>query len=226
MRCRNARDRAVTPPELVIFDCDGVLVDSEPISNRVFCSMLNELGLDVTLDYMFEHFVGLSMPQCVQRITAMRGAPPPPDFLETLRERTEQALRAEVTPVPGIPAVLQEIGVRFCVASSGSHAKIRVSLGATGLLDHFAERIFSVADVAAPKPAPDIFLHAAHRMGADPARCVVVEDSPTGVRAGVAAGMRVLGFSRHTPAARLRLAGAHVVFDDMGCLLGLLRSPS
>ena len=141
-------------PDLVIFDCDGVLVDSEPIANRVFRDMLNELGMDVTLEFMFEHFVGLSMPQCVELITSIRGAPPPPQFREVLRARTEQALRAEVTPVPGIPAVLQTMEVPFCVASSGAHAKIRLTLGATGLLDHFADRIFSVADVAAPKPAP------------------------------------------------------------------------
>jgi len=210
-------------PDLVIFDCDGVLVDSEPISNRVFCEMLNDLGVNVTLEYMFEHFVGLSMPQCVELITAMRGAPPPPGFLEVLRERTEHALRAEVTPVPGISAVLEAIDVPFCVASSGAHAKIRLTLGATGLLDRFTDRIFSVADVAAPKPAPDLFLHAAQRMGADPSRCVVVEDTPTGVRAGVAAGMRVFGFCRHTPAARLQRAGAHDVFADMQVFPALLR---
>ena len=210
-------------PDLVIFDCDGVLVDSEPISNRVFCEMLNDLGVNVTLEYMFEHFVGLSMPQCVELITAMRGAPPPPGFLEALRERTEHALRAEVTPVPGISTVLEEIDVPFCVASSGAHAKIRLTLGATGLLDRFTDRIFSVADVAAPKPAPDLFLHAAQRMGADPSRCVVVEDTPTGVRAAVAAGMRVFGFCRHTPAARLQRAGAHGVFADMQLLPALLR---
>ncbi len=209
-------------PDLVIFDCDGVLVDSEPIANRVFRDMLNELGMDVTLEFMFEHFVGLSMPQCVELITSIRGAPPPPQFLEVLRARTEQALRAEVTPVPGIPAVLQTMEVPFCVASSGAHAKIRLTLGATGLLDHFADRIFSVADVAAPKPAPDLFLFAAQRMGKEPAHCVVVEDTPTGVRAGVAAGMRVLGFCRHTPAARLLDAGARIVFDDMTRLPQLL----
>ena len=207
---------------LVIFDCDGVLVDSEPIANRVFCSMLNELGLTVTLEDMYMHFVGLSMPQCMERVTSMLGTAPPAGFVEDLEVRTEAALKGHVMPVAGVPAMLDELDVPFCVASSGSHGKIRLTLGASGLLDRFSGRIYSVADVANPKPAPDIFLHAARQMGADPACCVVVEDTPTGVRAGVAAGMRVFGFSSHTPAQRLRQAGAHVVFEQMRLLPQLL----
>jgi HAD superfamily hydrolase (TIGR01509 family) len=207
---------------LVIFDCDGVLVDSEPISNRVFCAMLNELGLEVTLEDMFSHFVGLSMPQCMQRVTGMLGHAPPAGFLADLEARTEAALQAQVEPIAGVPEMLGELRVPFCVASSGSHAKIRLTLGASGLLDRFDGRIYSVADVANPKPAPDIFLHAARRMGADPSACVVVEDTPTGVRAGVAAGMRVFGFCAHTPAERLRQAGAHAVFEEMRVLPRLL----
>lgn len=211
--------------ELVIFDCDGVLVDSERICNRVFCAMLNELGLAVTLDDMFMHFVGLSMPQCVDLITRMLGKPPPAGFMEALRERADAALRNEVTPIVGVPELLNDMNrmmLPFCVASSGSHSKIRLTLGATGLLDHFTHNIYSVTDVALPKPAPDVFLHAAHQMGADPACCAVIEDTPTGVRAGVAAGMRVFGFCAHTPAVRLTNAGAHTVFDDMRRLPRLL----
>jgi HAD superfamily hydrolase (TIGR01509 family) len=175
---------------LVIFDCDGVLVDSERISNRVFCAMLNDLGLSVTLEDMFQHFVGLSMPQCVELITEMSGRPPPPDFVATLRERTAAALRAGVTPMPGISEGLEEIRAPFCVASSGTHEKIRLTLGATGLLERFGDRIYSVVDVEKPKPAPDIFLYAARRMEVEPADCVVIEDTPTGVRAGVAVAHR------------------------------------
>ena len=209
---------------LVIFDCDGVLVDSERISNRVFCSMLNDLGLSLTLEDMFQHFVGLSMPQCVELITGMLGGPPPRDFVGTLRERTEAALRAEVTPMPGVAEVLDLIRVPYCVASSGNHEKIRLTLGATGLLEKFDNRIYSVVDVEKPKPAPDMFLHAARRMAVDPRHCVVIEDTPTGVRAGVAAGMHVLGFCAHTPEDRLREAGADAVFSDMRLLPALLRS--
>jgi len=209
---------------LVIFDCDGVLVDSERISNRVFCSMLNDLGLSVTLEDMFQHFVGLSMPQCVELVTEMLGSPPPLDFVETLRERTEVALRAQVAPMPGVAEVLDVIRVPFCVASSGNHEKIRLTLGATGLLEKFGNRIYSVADVERPKPAPDIFLYAARQMAVDPDNCVVIEDTPTGVRAGVAAGMHVLGFCANTPEHRLKEAGAHAVFSDMRVLPELLQS--
>ena len=209
--------------ELVIFDCDGVLVDSEPIANRVFCTMLNELGLPLKLEDMYEQFMGLSMPQCMQRVERMLGSAPREDFVTILQARTESALRQEVKAVAGVPEVLDALTAPYCVASSGSHAKIRLTLQATGLLDRFVPNIFSVADVAQPKPAPDIFLHAARAMGAKPAGCVVVEDTPTGVRAGVAAGMRVFGFCALTPAHRLHEAGANELFDRMQALPDLLQ---
>ncbi len=209
--------------KLVIFDCDGVLVDSERITNRVFCSMLNELGLNVTLEDMFEHFVGLSMPQCVELITDMLGTPPPPDFLTRLSVREAAALKAEITPIPGVAEALQQIDIPHCVASSGEHEKLRLTLGATGLLPYFEGRIFSVADVERPKPAPDVFLFAARRLGVEPAACVVIEDTPTGIRAAVSAGMHVWGYAANTPAHRLEEAGAHRVFSDMRHLPQLLR---
>lgn len=207
---------------LVIFDCDGVLVDSELISNQVFCSMLNELGVQVTLDDMFAQFVGRSMPQCMDRVTQMLGSPPPDDFAERVQQRTEIALQSSVEPVRGVREVLDELTLPFCVASSGSHRKIRVTLGKTGLLACFEGRIFSAEDVTHPKPAPDLFLHAAKTLGHAPADCMVVEDTPTGVRAGVAAGMTVFGFSAHTPAERLIDAGAHRTFRAMSELPHLI----
>ena len=201
--------------DLVIFDCDGVLVDSERITNQVFCAMLNELGLAVTLDDMFERFVGHSMQQCIQIITQIRGAPPPDSFVPQLRLRAAEALRQQIKPIPGVAEMLEILSIPFCVASSGEHEKIRLTLGATGLLRYFEGRIFSVADVQRPKPAPDIFLLAAERLGARPSRCAVVEDTPTGVRAAAAAGMHVFGFSANTPKRRLADAGAHEVFSDM-----------
>ncbi len=209
--------------QLAIFDCDGVLVDSERITNRVFCAMLNDLGLQLTLDDMFERFVGLSMPQCVSLITDMLGRPPPGDFLPALHRRSAAALQAEVTPVAGVREVLEGLRIPVCVASSGEHAKIQLTLQATGLLPRFSGRIFSVEDVAQPKPAPDVYLHAARCMQVDPAACAVIEDTPTGVRAGVAAGMRVFGFCASTPAHRLRDAGAHAVFAEMRELPDLLQ---
>ncbi len=211
--------------QLIIFDCDGVLVDSERIANRIFCAMLNELGLPLSLDDMFEHFVGLSMPQCVALITQRLGRPPPEAFVPELHRRTAAALQAEVTPVAGVRDALDVlVGLRIphCVASSGDHTKIRLTLTATGLLERFDGRIFSVEDVAHPKPAPDVFLHAARHLHADPAACAVIEDTPTGVRAGVAAGMQVFGFCANTPAHRLRAAGAHTLFADMRELPRLL----
>lgn len=207
---------------LVIFDCDGVLVDSEPISNRVFCAMLNDLGLPITLEDTFSRFVGLSMPQCMEIVAAMLGRVPPADFVQRLQTRTEAELKRDVQPVRGIADVLNGLAHPYCVASSGSHGKIRVTLGATGLLERFEGRIFSAQDVTRAKPAPDLFLHAAATLGHAPSRCLVVEDTPTGVRAGVAAGMRVFGFSTFTPQSRLREAGAHETFPAMNELPALI----
>jgi len=201
--------------KLVIFDCDGVLVDSERITNTVFCSMLNNLGLQVSLPDMFERFVGLSMGQCMELVTEMLGAPPPVGFVDELRLRAAAALRAQITAIPGVEDMLPSLCVPFCVASSGHHDKMWLTLGTTGLLKHFEGRIFSVADVERPKPAPDVFLHAARELGVEPSACVVVEDTPTGVRAGVAAGMRVFGYDSNTPAHRLLEAGANFIFSDM-----------
>lgn len=209
---------------LVIFDCDGVLVDSEPIANRVFCEMLNELGISVTFDDMFELFVGYSMAQCIDMVTELLGSPPPDSFVPELRQRTARALETEVKAVGGVKQALEFINVPVCVASSGVPAKIRLTLGKTGLLDIFEGKIFSVVDVERPKPAPDVFLHAASRMGVNPKDCAVIEDTPIGVKAGVAAGMRVYGFAANTPEDRLRAAGAHEVFWNMEALPEMLSS--
>jgi len=209
---------------LVIFDCDGVLVDSELISNRVFCAMLNDLGLEVTLDDMFADFVGKSMPQCLDRIEKMLGHQLPANFGESVHRNIEAALADAVEPVAGIREVLDGLKLSFCVASSGTHRKIRTTLGATGLLARFEGRIFSAEDVLHPKPAPDLFLHAAQTLGHSPAACIVVEDTPTGARAGVAAGMRVYGFAAHTPSERLLDAGAYATFRAMSELPLLLSS--
>ena len=212
--------------DLVIFDCDGVLVDSEPLSNAIFAGMLNELGLAVTLDDMYTWFLGRSMPQCMAKVHALLGHARPDGFLDEYRRRAFEAFHRDLKAVSGIPAVLDELdakGLPYCVASSGEPEKMRETLGATGLLPRFEGRLFSVVEVENPKPEPDVFLHAAHRMGARPGRCVVVEDTPTGVTAGVRAGMTVFGYAALTPAHRLVEAGAHRVFADMGELAGMIR---
>jgi HAD superfamily hydrolase (TIGR01509 family) len=207
---------------LVIFDCDGVLVDSERITNQVFADLLGELGLAFTLDDMFEHFVGHSMPRCLEKITALLGRPAPPDFVAQYRARSTRALELHVEPVPGIEQALDQIAIPWCVASNGLHTKMQLTLGRTGLLPRFEGKLFSASEVERPKPAPDLFLHAAHRSGVAPRDCVVVEDTPAGIEAAVAAGMTALGYAALTPPHRLHAAGAHRVFDRMSDLPALL----
>jgi HAD superfamily hydrolase (TIGR01509 family) len=209
-------------PGLVIFDCDGVLVDSEPIANRVFARMLAGQGLVLTDAQMDELFLGRTMAHCLVLAAEQLGRSLPEDFEVEHDRLLFEALAAELVPVPGVRQVLDAVASPFCVASNGSPDKVRFSLGQVGLLPRFEGRMFSAAEVARGKPAPDLYLHAARRMGVAPAGCVVVEDSPAGVAAGVAAGMRVLGFAARTPAACLRDAGARQVFTRMDGLLALL----
>jgi HAD superfamily hydrolase (TIGR01509 family) len=211
------------PYELVIFDCDGVLVDSERITNRVFAAMLNEIGLAVTLEDMFDRFVGRSMDQCLEIISGLLGREVPPGFVAEYRARSSAALMLEVKPVPGIEAALDALELPYCVASNGILEKMQTTLGITGLWPRFEGRVFSVEDVVRGKPFPDLFLLAASRHGVVPERCAVVEDTPTGVTAGVAAGMSVYGYCALTPRRRLEEAGAQFTFASMQDLAGLLR---
>ena len=192
------------PLELVIFDCDGVLVDSERVTNRVFAEMLNELGLPVTLDDMFARFVGHSMTQCLDLIADMLGHLPPTNFVDEYRTRTRAALQSELVATPGVEDALDRIRLPYCVASSGDHEKMRTTLGITGLWPRFEGRLFSVTEVPRGKPFPDVFLFAASRLGVNPSACAVVEDTPVGVTAGVAAGMTVFGYAAPTGASAAR----------------------
>jgi HAD superfamily hydrolase (TIGR01509 family) len=217
---------SLPPPGLVIFDCDGVLVDSEPIANRVFARMLAEQGLEFTQAQMFDLFVGRTFADCLASVAERLGHPLPADFEDEHDRCLSEALAAELMPVPGVRQVLDGLTAPFCVASNGAPDKLRFSLHKVGLLPRFEGRLFSAAEVARGKPAPDLFLHAARRLGVAPAACIVVEDSPAGVAAGVAAGMTVLGFAACMPAARLREAGAHKLFTQMGQLPALLGVPT
>jgi HAD superfamily hydrolase (TIGR01509 family) len=199
---------------LVIFDCDGVLVDSEPASNRVFVEELRHLGLDLGYDEVCRRFIGLSMGRCVEIISEDLGGPVPSGFVERLQSRTFEAFHRGLDSVEGVPEMLDRITAPTCVASSGEHEKMRLTLGLTGLLRRFEGRMFSATEVRRGKPHPDLFLHAARCMGARPARCVVVEDSVPGVRAARAAGMIVLGYAGRGNGAELESAGAQV-FTDM-----------
>ncbi len=151
--------------ELVIFDCDGVLVDSEVLTNTVLRDMLVELGAELTLGDMFERFVGHPWAHCLELAEELLGRAPPEDFATRYRERSVGALRAHLQPVPGIQLALSRIHLPVCVASSGDHDKMRTTLGLTGLLAHFEGRLFSVTQVAHAKPAPDVFLFAASEWG-------------------------------------------------------------
>jgi HAD superfamily hydrolase (TIGR01509 family) len=214
------------PYDLIIFDCDGVLVDSELITNRVFALMLGEIGIHMTLEEVLERFVGRSMSQCWEVIARILGHELPQSFLDDYRTRTASALQSELKIVPGVDAVVTGLKTPFCVASSGTHEKMQLTLGATGLLAKFSGRIYSVTEVARSKPYPDVYLHAAKQMGIAPASCAVIEDTPTGVRAGVAAGMTVFGYCALTPEQRLREAGARNTFRHMRELPALLGSPT
>lgn len=208
--------------QLIIFDCDGVLVNSEPISNRIMAEVLSENGLSVSLEDCYEHFMGRTMTDCVHILETRFGHTVGTDFVDIVRRRTLDALRKEVEPVPGVVAALERIAVPVCVASSGQLTKMRTTLHRTGLLERFEDRLFSAADMARGKPHPDIFLHAAQALGAEPASCAVVEDTPVGVEAGIAAGMTVYGYAALSDAGRLSAAGAHV-FTDMRYLPTLLQ---
>jgi HAD superfamily hydrolase (TIGR01509 family) len=203
---------------LVIFDNDGVLVDSERLANGILAELLTEAGMPYTLDQAVAEFMGGTLA----RVRSSVRLPLPDDFEDRYHQRLFDGF-ATLQPVPGVPRVLDALdaaGTPYCLASSGGHERIRNALTATGLLDRFDGRIFSAEDVAHGKPAPDLFLHAADSMGAKPEACVVIEDSPLGVEAAKRAGMTVYGFAAMTPEDRL--AGADRVFRDMASLPGLL----
>lgn len=206
-----------SPTRLVIFDCDGVLVDSETICNEVLAEVVTELGWPMTLEEALDRFKGLAIGDIWARVGEQRGSPISDE--ENVRFRTRQlaALRARVRAVPGIVELLDSLAVPCCVASNGPPEKMEATLGATGLLPRFAGRMFSVTEVARPKPHPDLFLHAAERMSEPPDTTLVVEDSPMGVRAALSAGMRVVGFAGTITADAdvLRRAGARSVITDI-----------
>lgn len=213
------------PIELVIFDCDGVLVDSDRIAVQVEVLVFERLGWPLTEAEITERFAGMSDQDMIAAIEAHLGRTLPPGWDEEFGPLYRKAYEAHLAPVDGVVDALNEIAVPTCVASSGGHEKMRFTLGLAGLYDQFAGRIFSASEVARGKPAPDLFLHAAHRMGVPPAACAVVEDSAYGVQAARAAGMRAFAYAGGlTPAHRLAGTGT-VVFDDMHKLPALLAQP-
>jgi HAD superfamily hydrolase (TIGR01509 family) len=212
----------VSPYKLVIFDCDGVLVDSEPLALRVDARMCAELGWPLSVDEIAARFVGRTHDYMMGELAAHIGHPVPAETEARFAAEYRALLTEELRPVDGIVAALDRIDLRTCVASSGSHDKMRFTLGLTGLYERFEGRIFSASEVAHGKPAPDLFLHAARSLGVEPADCAVVEDSQFGVEAARAAGMAAFGYTGGViPAERLEGPDT-VLFDDMRQLPDLL----
>ncbi|NEC26478.1 HAD family hydrolase [Streptomyces sp. SID8111] len=210
--------------DLVIFDNDGVLVDSEPISNRLLAAYLTELGHPTSYEDSIRDYMGSAMHRVHDLVEERTGQRLPADFDDVFHARVFAAFERELKPVAGAVDVVEKLAadkVPYCVASSGSHERIRVGHRTTGLDRWFGDEVvFSSQDVGRGKPAPDLFLYAAERMGVTPDRCAVVEDSPLGVQAAVAAGMDVYGFTAMTPPEKL--AGATRLFDDLRKLPDLL----
>jgi HAD superfamily hydrolase (TIGR01509 family) len=214
--------------DLVIFDLDGVLVDSEPISSRITADALTEAGIEIAEAEVCDRFLGVSTASMLRTIEAEHGCRLPASFQENLRARVLKAFEHQLEPVAGVPALLDALAVDRCVASSSHPERIRRSLELAGLLERFAPHLFSATMVGEGKPAPDLFLLAAARMAIEPARCLVVEDSEVGIHAAKAAGMTAFGFTGashvrlETHAPRLQAAGADAVFADMPALVGLM----
>lgn len=225
--------KQVQPFGLVIFDCDGVLIDSEVLACRIDAEELTRIGYPVTLSDAVLRFTGLSSKTMRQLIEAEWGRPLPADFEDNLQKRIKESYRTELQAIRGIDELLRKLSVPRCVASSSAPDKLKLGLELTGLWHHFSPHVFSATMVAAGKPAPDIFLFAAARMGVEPPRCVVVEDSIAGVRAGVAAGMTVIGFTGGGHCVpdhghRLLASGAAMVAcsaEELAAVLMLRASP-
>jgi HAD superfamily hydrolase (TIGR01509 family) len=213
-------------PKLVIFDCDGVLVDSEPIAQRVEVRLLAKLGLALDETQTRALFKGKTVTEVAAVMERELGLKLEPSWIYEWAMSTAHELARDLREVPGVRAVIEafaKAGVLSCVASQSLLPRVQLSLAVTGLDRYFPQRVYTASMVARGKPAPDLFLHAARQLGAEPSACVVIEDSPSGVRAGVAAGMTVLGYAAAEDEAALAAAGATVFFAmrDLPALLGI-----
>lgn len=216
-----------SPYDLVIFDCDGVLVDSEALACVVHADVLTQHGYTISAAQVHERFLGRSAREARFEVESELGFALPDAYTVQLKATIDRVFGEQLTPIPHIADTLTKLSQRICVASSGTPTRIRSSLGTTGLIDRFAPHLFSALQVERGKPAPDLFLFAASQMNTPPAQCVVVEDSVPGVIGASAAGMTVIGFTggshcRPGDAERLRAAGAVTVIDDMRALPDLI----
>ncbi|MCH9692059.1 MAG: HAD family phosphatase [Gammaproteobacteria bacterium] len=208
--------------KLIIFDCDGVLVDSESIVCRILAEEMNRYGMPTTAEEVDAQFSGRPAKDCFLEIEKRYGRPLPETYFKDTEHRIREAFHSDLEPVPGIEQILKEIKHReisSCVASSGSHEKMHLTLNKTKLYHYFTNSIFSAEDVARGKPWPDLFLHSARMFGVQPEHCLVVEDSVPGVKAAVAAGMPVVGYSPQAERGRkLKVEGAKVINEIQAVL--------
>ena len=205
----------------VIFDCDGVLVDSEPISNRVMVEMANENGASIDIDYAYKNFKGNAFKTCLKQLEALIQQPLPASFETEFRQRSFEAFQKGVKPIKGVKDILEQLQTPYCVASSGPENKIRLNLELTGLESFFNDNVFSCFEIKKWKPEPEIFLHAAKVMGFKPSECVVIEDSLLGVEAAKRGGFDVFGFTAHDYKNELQKE-ATLTFKKMNSLLSLI----
>jgi HAD superfamily hydrolase (TIGR01509 family) len=211
-------------PELVIFDCDGVLVDSEPIAIRIDAIIFAEFGMPMSEEEIIDRFVGRSPSVTRDAIEEHLGHPLPEGFEARSEAMFNDIYERELQPIDGIEQALDQITARTCVASSSEPDRLAYKLKLTGLFQRFAGHVFSASEVPNGKPAPDLFVHAARQMGVSPAGCAVVEDSQYGVQAARAAGMAAFGYAGSVTPARMLEGPGTIVFDDMRELPRLLES--
>lgn len=224
----SSRPQSVTAPDLVIFDCDGVLVDTERMVNASLAGMITELGFPMTGPQSQKRFMGRTLENVKEMVEELTGRSLPDDWVDQVRQRDVEVFKSGVPAVKGVAGVLDDLdrrNVPYCVGSSGKYEKMRITLSSSGLLPRLEGRLYSAQDCEKGKPAPDVFLLAAGSMGFEPARCVVIEDSVPGVMAARAAGMQVFAYVEDPACDRdvLAVAGAKL-FDDMAQLPELLFS--
>jgi HAD superfamily hydrolase (TIGR01509 family) len=212
----------LSPIDLVLFDSDGTLVDSEIIMARAWEQYLPAFGITITADDALTRFKGISMLDSVVYLEGVRGAAFPESFIPDFRAYLAVMLQNELQPISGALALVKSLTMPFCLASNGPREKIDLCLGVTGLLPYFEGRIFSAYEVGSWKPDPGLYLHAAKVMGVDPSRCAVVEDSLPGMHAGVAAGMTVFALQEDVPHPDIP-EGVHVVrsLDELSVILAV-----
>lgn len=205
----------------VIFDCDGVLVDSEPISNQILVDMANHLGANIDLDFAMKHFKGSHFKDCIKIIETLINQPVPETFETKYRNQSLEAFEKHLKPIKGIKEVLEQLTLPFCVASSGMESKMRFNLNKVGLLPYFEDKMFSCYTIQKFKPEPDVFLWAAKTMGFKPHECIVIEDSVLGVQGALNGGFDVFGYTEHDYNNDLKPL-CNKTFNKMSQLLNLL----